>query len=165
MLIVFPLGKPAPHKRRNSQCRKYLSAHSRRIDMHRIAGTGQFKTYLLIAAEVEKTMRVSHIVADVWSGDARSGPMGSDKIIAQDNQMIGIGKRKRTQQNSLDDRKDGSRRANSECQHKNCRERKSWGFTQLAQGVSNVHHSSGQPLVGSFIAVQLLHLLHSSVCE
>jgi hypothetical protein len=40
--------------------------------------------------------------------------MRADKIIAKDNQVIGIGKRKRTQQNSLDDRKDGSRRADSD---------------------------------------------------
>src|ERR1700716_3391957 len=134
MLIVFLLGEPASHKRRHSQRRKYLSTHPSSIDRHRVSSAGQLKTFSLIAAEVEKAMRVPHIVADVWSSNPRLGPMRADKIIAKDNQVIGIGKRKRTQQNSLDDREDSSRRANSECQHKNCRERESWRFAQLAQG-------------------------------
>src|ERR1700754_4590590 len=109
MLIVFLLGKPAPYERCNTQCRKYLSAHSRRPHTYGVTGTGQFNTYSLIAAEVEKAMRVSHIVANVWSGDLRfvaESAMRSDKIIAKDNQVIRIGKRKRTQQNSFYDRED-----------------------------------------------------------
>ena len=43
--------------------------------------------------------------------------MRSDEVIAQDNQMIRIVERKRTQQDSFNDRKDGGRRADSEREH------------------------------------------------
>src|SRR6202012_3103780 len=100
MLIVFLLAKPTPQERRNPQSWKYLSAHSRCIDMHRVSATGQLKTFPLIATQVNKAMRVAHIVADIWSGDARLGPMRAGQMIAKDNQVLGIGKRKRTQQNT-----------------------------------------------------------------
>src|SRR5215472_17077607 len=117
---------------------------------------------------MSEALGVAHVIADVGSGYAGLSAglaLRAFQLISQDDQLIRVGERQRTEQHSLDHRKNRRRRPNAQRQHQDGRQRKSGRLSYVAQGIPNVLQHVTKPLKSSLVAMPLLRLFHASVSE
>ncbi len=143
MCFILLRREGTPELRLDAQREKYACCQSGAGNLLGRSSAGELISGTAKAAHGTESAAGPRVTEDVARGDGSPDPIAD--VVTQDHEPTRIGERKRTEQNSFNQRKHSCCGADAQGHRHNDREGKSRRLSQLANCVANTLHHAAHP--------------------